>query len=145
MKVIIIKKCKDGDVNDVIDVSLGYATNFLIRNKLALPFNSKTQSILNKKLKKIKTKEEEENKKALKIKKIIEQIKLTFFLKSTNIVVHGSITKKQILKELLNKGIKIDSHNIENVKINTLGITKVNIKLNKKINAKLNIEVLDEK
>lgn len=145
MKVIIIKKCKDGDVNDVIEVSLGYATNFLIRNKLALPFNSKTQLILNKKLEKIKLKEDQENKNNLKIKKIIEQTKLTFFLKSTNMVVHGSITKKQILKELLDKGIKIDSNNIENVKINTLGITKVNIKLNKKISAKLNIEVLDER
>ena len=145
MKVIIIKKCKDGDVNDVIDVASGYATNFLIRNKFALPYNSKTQSILNKKLEKIKLKENKENEAALKLKKMIEQTKLTFYLKSNNMVVHGSITKKQILKELLDKGIKIDSLSIENVKINNLGLTLVNVKLSKKITAKLNVEVLDEK
>ena len=145
MKVIIIKKCKDGDVNDIINVSSGYATNFLIRNKFALPYNSKTQSILNKKLEKIKLKENKENEVALKLKKMIEQTKLTFYLKSNNMVVHGSITKKQILKELLDKGIKIDSLSIENVKINKLGLTLINVKLSKKITAKLNVEVLDEK
>jgi large subunit ribosomal protein L9 len=145
MKVIIIKNCKDGNVNDVIDVSSGYATNFLIKNKFAIPFNKKTKLMLFKKLENIKNKENEKMKNAIKIKKVIENTNLQFSLKTTDLIVHGSITKKQILKELLKMGIQIDTHNIENVKIKTLGITKIKIKVYNDIIAKLSIEVIDGK
>lgn len=145
MKVIIIKECKDGKVNDVIDVSAGYATNFLIRQKLALPLNSKTEHMLKNKINNIEVYEKSIKDNALRAKKVIDSLILNFKLKVTNMVVHGSITKKQINKELTKRGLKIDSHLIENIKITTLGITNVKIKLHKEVKAELKVEVKNEK
>lgn len=141
MKVIIIKDNKDGKVNDIIEVSSGYATNFLIKKGLALPLNSKTEHMLNNKKAVLQSEEEAKILKANKAKKVIEALTLKFNLKVTNMVVHGSITKKQINKELVAHGIKVDTHNIENVKIASLGISKVSIKLHKDITATLKVEV----
>ena len=141
MKVIIIKKCKDGDVNDIIDVSPGYATNFLINNKFGLPYNKKTENMLKIKLNNIMEKENNQIENAKKIKIHIESLVLNFDLKTTNNIVHGSITKKQILKQLLKENIKIKSYNIENIQIQTLGITSIHIKLYKDVVAILKIKV----
>ena len=145
MKVIIIKECKDGKVNDVIEVSSGYATNFLIKKKMALPFNTKTEHMLKNKINDIEVIEAARKKNALNAKKKIESLNISFSLKVTNMVVHGSITKKQINKELIKNGIKLDAHLIENVKISSLGITKVKINLHKEVQALLSIEVKNER
>lgn len=144
MKVIIIKECKEGKVNDVIDVSSGYATNFLIKKGYALPFNNKTEHMLKNKIKNLNDIDNFKRENANKAKNIIESLKISFSLKATNNVVHGSVTKKQIHKELIKNGLKIDSHNIENVRISSLGISKVSIKLYKDISAILKVEVKSE-
>ena len=144
MKVIIIKECKEGKINDVVEVSNGYATNFLIKKGLALPYNSKTGHMLKNKLKNIEQEELESIKNAENVKKAIENLKLSFKLKVTNMIVHGSVTKKQILKELLLHGVKLGAHAIENVKITSLGITNVDVKIYKNIIAKLKVEVKND-
>ena len=144
MKVIIIKDCKDGKVNDVIDVAGGYATNFLIKNGFALPLNNKTEHMLKNKIKNIKDMDDSERENALKAKKIIENLKISFTLKVTNNVVHGSITKKQINKALIENGIKLDQRHIEHVQIASIGISKVKIDLYKDIFAELKVEVKGE-
>ena len=144
MKVIITKDCKDGKVNDVIEVSNGYASNFLIKKGFAIPYNAKTNHALSNKLKEINENKQARKENSLKAKKVIESTVVSFKLKTTNNVVHGSITRKQIHKELMNKGIKVDSHWIDNVKISSIGITKVNIKLQEGVTAELKVEVKDE-
>lgn len=144
MKVIIIKDCKDGKINEVIDVAAGYATNFLIKKGLALPFNSKTEHMLQNKVKEVNAKEQAMIDNALRAKKLIEAITLKYRLKVTNNVVHGSVTKKHIHKDLALKGVKVESHLIENKKIASIGISKVNVKLYKNISAILKVEVKDE-
>ncbi len=142
MKVIIIKDCKDGKVDQVIDVAAGYATNFLIRNGFALPLNVKTSKHLNDN---IKIKQDNAKKKldaALKAKAFIENMSLAFSLKVTpDDVVHGSITRKQILKQLKEKGVNLDNHAVENLKIDTVGLTTLKITLHKEVIASLKVEV----
>ena len=75
------------------------------------------------------------------MKEIIEKIKLIFFLKATNNKVHGSITRKQIIKALREKNINIDAKIIDNDKIESIGISKIKIHLNKNVIAELKIEV----
>ncbi len=50
MKVILIKDCKDGKANTIIEVSDGYGSNFLINKGFAVPYNEKTKKQLEKKL-----------------------------------------------------------------------------------------------
>lgn len=141
MKVIIIKDCKDGKVNQIVDVSDGYAKNFLIKNKLALPVNANTKNALDKKIKEIKELNDQNIAAASKLKKELEEVKLSFLLKSTNLVVHGSVSKKQIINELSRLGFKIDVHAIAQVHINSFGTTIVPINLHKEVIANLKVEV----
>lgn len=144
MKVIIIKDCKDGKKNDVVEVSNGYATNFLIKKGLALPVNQKTQHKLKVDLKHQKEIKEANIAKSEKIKEVIESLTLEFPLKFTNNMAHHSISRKQIIKSLREHKIKVESHSVENVHIKSEGITKVNIKLLEGVEATLKVKVFNE-
>ena len=77
MKVIFIKDLKkQGKVNDIKEVSDGYATNYLIKNGYAVKYTKTSSNILNEDIKK-KAKEEEENiKNAETLKKQLEDLTL---------------------------------------------------------------------
>ena len=141
MKVILIKDCKDGKTNDVVDVSAGYATNFLIKNGFAVAMNSKTVGKLKRTVQHNEDVDAKNIENANKAKAIIESTTLSFFLKQTNNVIHGSITRKQIVKQLEDKKIHVKSVNVENKKIASMGISKIEIKLYKNITAILKVQV----
>jgi len=141
MKVIIIKECKDGKVNEIIDVAAGYATNFLIKTGLAVPLNPKTKKELAKRLNNIAETNEHNLESAQKAKDILEKLELKYYLSVTNNKIHGSITRKQIIKSLREHNVHLDSKLIENIKIESLGFTKVKIQLHKDVVAELKVEV----
>ena len=143
MKVILIKDCKDGKVNDVVDVSAGYATNFLIKNGFAVSMNAGTVGKLNRQIKHNEDIDQENIDNALKAKKVLEETTLNFSLKQTNNVVHGSITRKQIIKQLEENKIHVNSVNVENKKIASFGVSTIKIKLYKDISATLKVMVND--
>lgn len=146
MKVIFIKDLKkQGKINEIKEVSDGYATNFLIKNGYAVKYTKTSSNILNNDLKK---KEEEEKKniiEASKLKDQIEKINLEFFVASNHGKVFGSISNKQISEELLQRGIRVDKKMISsNGALSSLGSHIVTIQLHKKVQAKLQI-VLKQK
>lgn len=52
MKVILLKDVKSqGKKNDIIEVSAGYANNYLIKNKLAVAYTETSKKILDKEIK----------------------------------------------------------------------------------------------
>ncbi|NQZ28888.1 MAG: 50S ribosomal protein L9 [Mycoplasmatales bacterium] len=143
MKVIIIKECKNGKVNDVVDVADGYAKNFLIKQGYALPINNSTKRLLDKKLEKIKEQEANELASAKEMKRKIEEITLEFGLKSINNKVHGSITNKQVTKQLREKGINISKYALPHIHIASIGITKITATLHKEVEAIIQIKVVN--
>ena len=144
MKIILLKKCKEGNVNDIIEVADGYAKNFMIKKGLALPLNNKTKKVNDQKIQKEKDNQKHLLENALAARQAIEKLKLIFKLKTTNLVVHGSVTRKQIHQALKAKKITLDSHLIENIKIVSLGISKVKVKLHPQVMASLKVEVLKD-
>ncbi|MGL5205037.1 MAG: 50S ribosomal protein L9 [Metamycoplasmataceae bacterium] len=141
MKVIIIKNCKDGKINDIIEVSSGYGTNFLIKNGFAEPINKSSNLQLQKRLENSKKLHEERVKEAMELKNKLEKITLEFSLKVTNLIVHGSITTKQVNIKLKEWGFHLEKHSVPHLHITSLGITMVPIKLFEKIEATLKILV----
>lgn len=144
MKVIMIKKYQKYEVDSIVEVSDGFGKNFLIKNGYAVPINKNTTQELENK-KQIQKNEFELNKqKAIELKKQIEQLELIFYLKTTNDVIHGSISSKKVNQELINKGFKLDKYSIPHISIASLGTTIVKIKLFKDIEANLKVIVKEE-
>lgn len=144
MKVIIIKPYQKYKVDDIIEVSNGFGTNFLIKNGYAVPINDSTSKDLEVR----KDNQEKERarleQEALILKDKIEELELVFSLKVTNDVIHGSISSKKINQELIAKGFKLDKHIIPSVHIDSLGITKIKLKLFHNVEAILKVKVIGE-
>ena len=140
MKVIFIKDLKkQGRVNDIKEVSDGYATNYLIKNGYTKGSNERLQNELD-----IKAREEEkEIEKANKIKEKLNDVCLTFKVKCSNDgKVFGSISSKQISDKLNELGYSIDKRDIKlNETLNTLGIYNVEVVIYKKVKGNIKVEL----
>lgn len=142
MKVIFIKDLKkQGKVNEIKEVSDGYATNFLIKNGYAVKYTKTSNEILNNNIQNAKLQEEKNIQEATKLKQELEKIELVFNVKSgANGKTFGNISTKQISQKLTELNYKIDKKQIEiNDSLNTLGTYYIKINLHKKVQANLKI------
>lgn len=144
MKVIFIKDLKKhGRVNDIKEVSDGYATNYLIKNGYAVKYTKGSNERLQNELD-IKAREEEkEIEKANKVKEKLDSVCLTFKVKCSNDgKVFGSISSKQISDKLNELGYSIDKRDIKlNETLNTLGIYNVEVVIYKKVKGNIKVEL----
>lgn len=144
MKVIFIKDLKkQGRVNDIKEVSDGYATNYLIKNGYAVKYTKGSNERLQNELD-IKAREEEkEIEKANKVKEKLDSVCLTFKVKCSNDgKVFGSISSKQISDKLNELGYSIDKRDIKlNETLNTLGIHNVEVVIYKKVKGNIKVEL----
>lgn len=142
MKVILLQDVKkQGKKDDIIDVSDGYANNFLIKNKLAVPASTKAKEILKDEQDDRLKKEEEFINECNKLKDRLIKEKIEFTVKTgAQDKVFGNISIKQIHKRLQELGYNFDKKCIHIVTpIDTLGVTQVEIELHKKVKFNINI------
>ena len=142
MKVIFIKDLKkQGKVNEIKEVSDGYATNFLIKNGYAVKYTKTSNEILNTNMKNAAIQEENNIKEATKIKNELEKKELIFNVKSgKDGRTFGTISTKQISEKLNELDYKIDKKQIEiDGSLNVLGTHYVKINLHKKVQANLKV------
>ena len=145
MKVILLSDVKGkGKKDSVINVSDGYANNYLIKNNLAVPYTKRSSEILNEELD-----ERQKNEDALveslnEIKKKLDGKTIIFKVKTgADDKVFGTISSKQIADKLKEKGFNIDKKCIKiDTAISSLGITQVSIELHKKVKFKINVELV---
>lgn len=147
MKVILKEEVKQlGDMGQVVNVSNGYARNYLIPRGLAVEANEKNiksleheKKVIQEKLRKIRNSAQELSNKIANMSIIIkaksgEEGKL-----------FGSVTSMDIAEQLKNEGFEIDKKKILlEEPIKRLGKYTVTIKLHSDILSQLNIEVLAE-
>lgn len=147
MKVILLKDVKkQGKKDDIIEVSDGYANNFLIKNKLAVPYSKKSKEVLDTELEVRRINEENLIIECEKIAKELEKKRIVFDVKvGSNGKIFGSISSKQIHEELKKLGFNIDKKNIHlEYGIDTLGVHLVEINLHKQVKAKITIEIKEK-
>lgn len=147
MKVIFIKNLRgQGKINEIKEVSDGYATNFLIKNGYAVQYTKGSLNKLNQDLKEQEDLDKKNRKEALELKKKIEKEKLSFIVKTGKEgKVFGTISSKQIHEELLKRKYKIDKKNIKiDAPISTLGSHIINITLYKDIVAFVEVKLSEK-
>jgi len=142
MKVIFIKDLKkQGKVNEIKEVSDGYATNFLIKNGYAVKYTKTSNEILNTSIKNAAIEEEKNIKEATRIKNELEKKELVFNVKSgTDGRTFGTISTKQIAEKLNELGYKVDKKQIEiDLALNVIGTHYVKVNLHKKVTCQLKV------
>lgn len=145
MKVILQKDVKAlGKKGELVDVSEGYAKNYLLKNKLAVIANNENVNIMTGQKKSAEYKKEQEIEHAKKLAKELEAIKVVFQAKTgENGKLFGSITAKDIAEKLeKDHKIKLDKKKIVlDEAIKTLGVVNVEVRLYEGIHTKLKVEV----
>ena len=144
MKVILLQDVKkQGKKDQVINVSDGYAQNFLIAKGLAVPYNESNKNKLERDLDKKAKAEEQLIEEMTKLKGILEKTNIKFKVKTgKDGRMFGTISSKQISDELKKIGYEIDKRKITcDHTIESLGTHVVDIELHKKVIAKINITV----
>ena len=143
MKVILLKDVKkQGKKGDILNVKDGYGT-FLINKGDAVLATVNSVDRLDRENKEKEKQELALIKKCEELKKKIEKLTISFKVKTgEQDRVFGSISAKQIVEELKNKGYEIDKKQIKiDGTISSLGFHNVNIELHKKVVANLKIEL----
>ena len=145
MKVILTKDVKSqGKKGDVINVSDGYANNFLLKNGLAVPANQANVNINNKQKADEAKRIAEETAAAKELAKKLAEIEVKFAIEvGSNGKAFGSITAKEISEELVKMGYNVDKKVINlPTAIKTVGKFEAELKLYKGVNGKLSINVV---
>ena len=145
MKVILLENLKKiGSIGEVIEVSRGFARNFLIANKKALYASKENISQVDKIKSELSKKDNDRKQEA---KKIAEQINKNQYkikkLSTENNELYGSVKPTEISKLIkeINK-LDIKPSMIEPVKeIKSIGKFKVKISLHSEVDAEILINV----
>ena len=144
MKVILLSDVKKvGKKDQVVDVSDGYANNYLIKNKLAVLYTKKSKEVLDEQVSERNTLEQQKIKELNEIKKALENKMFNFKVKTgKEDKVFGKVSSKQIQDELKSKGFNIDKKCIKlNNDLDTLGVHEVEIVLHKEVSFKIRVNL----
>lgn len=142
MKVILLKDVKgQGKKDQIINVSDGYANNYLIKNGLAVAETKRSKEVLDNQLAKRQYEEDMLVAEYNEIAKKLAGKDISFKVKTgVQDRVFGTISTKQISDELKKMGYEIDKKCIKpNSHIDCLGTHKVSIELHKKVKFNINV------
>jgi len=145
MKIILLSDVENlGESGDVIAVKPGYARNKLIPQGLALRASNRNIAVANENKKVATAKFERENQALNILAKKLSKVEITIEVKvGDEEKMFGSITNKDIHKELIDKGFEIERNQISiKEPIKALGIYHINVKISKDITSDVKLYVI---
>lgn len=146
MKVLLLADVKgQGKKDQIINVSDGYARNFLFPRKLAVEADAKAIGDAKNKEEAKNFKIQEEKKAARELADKITQILLVIKAPGSEGRLYGSITSKDVTDQLKSQyGIEVDKRKVSlSEMIKSYGDYTADIKLYTEISAKLQIKVTE--
>lgn len=148
MKVVLLQDVKgQGKKNDIIEVSDGYARNFLFPRKLAVVADARAMNDVKNKKASEEHKIEQEKAKARELATKIGEIKVVIKAEAgSDGRFYGAVTSKDIAEALKKEfSLDIDKRKIElDAPIKAFGTYIVEVKLYAGISAKLSVQVVEK-
>ena len=137
---------KLGRRGEIVKVSDGYARNYLLPRKLALPATEGNRKHVERERKIVETREAEEKSQAEAIASRLSTIDITIARRvGETEQLYGSVTAADIAEFLKTKGFEIDRRKlILPEPIKTIGEHDVPLKLHREVTAPLKVKVVKE-
>ncbi|WP_044641402.1 50S ribosomal protein L9 [Risungbinella massiliensis] len=149
MKVILLQDVKGtGKKGEIKEVAEGYAQNFLLKRKLALPASDGNLNTLKDQKERDERKKEAEVESAKELAKKLEGLKVVISAKSGDGGrLFGAVSSKQVAEELKKQHqVKVEKKKLVLAEpIRTLGFTQIPVKLHPKVTATLQVQVVEQK
>ena len=147
MKVILLEDVKKlGKKGDLVDVSDGYARNFLFPRNLAKEATEGSLKQLKQEKDALAKKKQKELEQAKELAKVLSNTTVTLKVKAGEQgKLFGSVTSKDISEALKKQyNIEVDRRKIElQEPIKSLGSYKVDVKLAPGVDAKLSVKIVE--
>ena len=149
MEVILLADVKNvGKKNQTVNVSDGFAVNFLIKRKLAVPVTKKSVEILENQKENARQAEIKAKEDASKLAELLKDITLEFEAKvGKDSKLFGSISLKQVEEEMKAKhNIEIDKRKfLDKGPLDALGYHRLRIELYKGVVGTVNVHITERK
>ena len=147
MKVILCADVKgQGKKDQIIDVSDGYARNFLFPQKVAMPVNKANKKQIEALIKARELREAKELENAQALSKALEGMSIAFAVKTgEGGKMFGSITVADLVAKIAEGGIELPKKAIQlAAPVKELGKHTAQIKLHKDVKVEFAFEVVSE-
>jgi large subunit ribosomal protein L9 len=147
MKVILKQDvAKLGKFGDIVDVSDGYARNFLLPKDQVWPYDKKYIKKIDALRSEIESQKSKEKEEALGRAKVIEETSVTMQVEvGQDDKLFGSVTNIDIAEKLKEHGIEVDKKDIQiDEPIKKLGVFKVEVRLHPEVIASCKVWVVKE-
>lgn len=144
MKVVLLEDVKKvGKKNDIVEVSAGYARNFLFKKNLAVEASSDALNEVKQKLGAQKAKEARELAEAKEMKTKLDGKTFTIRKKTgEGGRLYGALTAIDIADCLAKEGFVIDKRNITPAQaLKNVGSTNVSLKLHTEVSCEITVKV----
>ncbi len=146
-EVLLVKPVDGlGGEGDQVKVRAGYARNFLLPRKIAVPLTTANRKQVEALQKRRAVREAEELSGAQQLAKQLEKASLAFAVKTgEGGKMFGAITAADIHEKLTAAGITVDRKRIHlHTPVKTLGQHSVKVKLHAEVAVELNFDVVSE-
>lgn len=145
MKLILTDEVKGlGHRGEVVNVTLGYARNFLLPKALGLPATEGNMKRLEQEKRRYDVRMAKERDAASEIARAVEGVTIVLKKKAgEHDALYGSVTSAELAEALVAKGITVDKRRIDlEEPIKRVGTHTVHVKLHRDVTVALTVEVL---
>lgn len=146
-EILLLEKIDNlGLEGDVVKVKAGFARNFLLPRKKAVPLNLSNKKRLDALMIARAARESEELQNAQEVATKLENISLAIAVKTgSGGKLFGSVTSQQIVDKLKEQGFVVDKRHFKNFNpIKDLGKMEVHLQLHQEVVVNLTVEVVSE-
>jgi len=145
MKVLLRQDFeKLGNQGQVVEVKPGYARNFLIPQKIALPMTPGNRRVIEEERKQEGLRTKREERKAVELAEKLKNVSVTATVTvGEEDRIFGTVTAQNISDLLKEKGFDVDKKSITILEpVKALGIYEVAVKLHKNVEKKIKLWVV---